>query len=154
MSHLASTRAAIVAKLAALDIGVVHDHEPYAASLPALQALYQDADSGRLNGWHVRRVATREVATAIGRSVETVVWRIRGYYALAEAEGSELAFDDQIEAIRDAFRDDPTLGGAVHDTAEGERGPTGIQVEDAGPVMFAGVLCHAATLSLTTMNAL
>lgn len=155
MSHLDATRAAIVAKLQALAIGVVHDHEPYVADLAGLKALYQDPDGGRLNGWYVRRVATRELASAIGRFVEIVSWQIRGYRALAEAEASELAFDAQIEAIRDAFRHDETLGGAVHDTAEGDvGGAAGIQLEESGPVLFAGVLCHAARLRLTTMNAL
>lgn len=151
----AATRAAIAAKLAALGIGVVHDHEPYAADLSRLKALYQDPASGRLNGWFVRRTATHEFGTALGRFVERVTWQIRGYYALNEADGSELAFDAQIEAIRDGFRVDPTLGGAVHDTSDGEEGgAAGIQVDESGPVLFAGVLCHAATLRLTTMNAL
>ncbi|MCB1908811.1 MAG: hypothetical protein KDH15_15705 [Rhodocyclaceae bacterium] len=153
MSQLEPTRAAIVAKLAVLGIGVVHDHEPYAATLAALQALYQDPDSGRLNGWHVRRVATRELSAAIGCYLEYVSWQIRGYFALSEADGSERAFDAQIEAIRDAVRADPTLGGAVGNTAEDDD-EAGVQVQESGPVMFAGVLCHAATLRLVTINAL
>lgn len=155
MSTLETARAAIVAKLAALAVGVIHDHEPYAADVARLKALYLDPAAACLAGWFVQRTATREVRTAIGRSVEFVDWRIRGYRALSEADASELEFDARIETIRDAFRGDPTLGGAVADSSNGEdEGPEGVQLEESGPVLFAGVLCHAATLRLTTMNVL
>lgn len=148
MVALADIRAAIAATLRAVpNIGVVHDHEPYLKTEAKLRELY--VEGGLLLGWHFRRVATREVSPAIGRAIERHAWQIRGFMAFNDAGTSEVAFDDLIEAIRDAFRADETLGGAAS-TIDDEA--AGIQVEDSGPVMFCGVLCHSARLALTTTN--
>lgn len=148
---LDTARAAIVAQLNAIpDIGRVHDRERYVADMVGLKALYV-ADIGgqqQLRGWYVRRVATPQTSRALGRYERTYAWHIRGFMALSDAEASELAFDALIEAICARFRADETLGGAVASTViEGE---AGIQVKESGPVLFAGVLCHAATLTLAT----
>lgn len=155
---LSAIRAAIVAKLAAVpDIGRVHNYERFAAHEKQFRELYATAE-GRILGWHVRRVATREVSGAVGISMQVVTWRLTGVMALADAGASELAFDDRVEAVRDAFRADETLGGVVADicdltAGEGEK-EHGIQVERSEPVMFAGVLCHRVQLALTTSNPL
>jgi hypothetical protein len=67
---------------------------------------------------------------------------------------SELTFDDLIESVRDAFAQDETLGGTVDQCSEpgNEDGESCIQLDDAGPVMFGGVLCHACRLGLTTVR--
>lgn len=151
MNRVETIRAAIVAKLAAVpNVGMTHDHEPYAKDLRALQALYAyPIDGGQqLRGWFVQRVATPEMSLAIGRNWRDVKWRIRGYMALAEEAGTELAFDALIEALCDAVRGDETLGGVCASTVTDQA--AGLQLVNAGPVMFAGVLCHAAELSLTT----
>lgn len=133
-------RAALVAKLKSVaGIGVVFDYERYAKDEKAFRELY--ASGGKVLGWHIRRVARRE--TAIFNEV-SVTWEIRGFYGLADGEASELAFDDLIDAIGDAFRADPTLSGVFmypHD--EDQPVP---ELVDSGPVVFAGVLCHSARL--------
>ncbi len=76
---------------------------------------------------------------------------MRGYLAFRDAISSELIFDDLIERMRDAVRVDGSLGlpGLLGSSVADERG---VQVESAGPVYFAGVLCHSAALRLKTRN--
>jgi hypothetical protein len=151
MTTLAAHRAAIVATLRAVaNVGHVHDEEPYAREQAAFQSFYAWADGTgkkQLRGWYVVRTATRETTLGVGRVVNVHTWRIRGFMAL-QPPGSGVAFDDLVEAMRKPFRDDETLGGVC------EPGPTqpqtGLQVVDSGPVMFTGVLCHSATLTLQT----
>lgn len=146
---LEAVRAAIVARLRAVPgVGVVHDHERYVADQEGLAALY--VSGAQLLGWYVRRLRSLETSPALGRYVETTAWRIQGFMGLADADSgaSELAFDALIESIREAFRTDETLGGMVASTVTDDA--AGIQVEQSGPVMFCGHLCHGATLSLTT----
>lgn len=155
MSVLQQHRAAIVAALAAVpEIGHVHDRERYAANEGQFRALYLYTPPGgqpHVRGWWVRRVATREHSPCIGRAINAHTWQVRGYMAFADAEASELRMDELVEAFRARVRDDPTLGGVCQpgpqDSAE-----DGVQVTDAGPVRFAGVLCHSIVLQLTTWS--
>ena len=142
----AAIRAAIVARLQSVPgIGRVHAYEPYAASDAPFRELY--AIGGKILGWHLRRVGRREVNDE--NEVHTD-WEIRGFMALADGGASELAFDALLEAIFDAWRADPTLGGlAMWPKDEGSFVP---DLADSGPAMFAGVLCHAARLRLLTRH--
>lgn len=150
MTPLQDLRAAIVAKLTGIaGIGVVHDRERYAHAMDALKALYVPAGEQQLRGWFVRRLGIRETGAVANRSIQTITWRIQGVMALDDAARSEIAFDNLIETIGDTFRADPTLGGLAR-TPKPEDDDAGVQVVDSGPVMFAGVLCHAARLALTT----
>ena len=153
-------RAAIAEKIFAIDPQIaVHDYERNAKDMSALAALYKSGDPAapRLNGYHVRRVATREVFVDTGRWCVWHRWRIRGVMGMSDANASEKLFDEQIEAIRVAFRDiegqvtDP-LGKLILGTIDDKSGEAGIQVLDSKPVMFAGVLCHWAELGLATQH--
>lgn len=142
----AAIRAAIVAKLQTVaDIGRVHGYERYSATDKTFRELYVTGDT--LSGWHVRRVARKEDAAY---NQATTTWELRGIRALVDAEASELAFDAVIDGICAAWRDDPTLDGAVLYP----RGEEAVVPElvDAGPVLFAGVLCHSARLRLITRH--
>ncbi|HMX15549.1 MAG TPA: hypothetical protein PKD29_01785 [Rhodocyclaceae bacterium] len=142
-------RAAIVARLRTVPgVGQVFDYERYAASEGAFRALYAPG-GGRVLGWHVRRVARREVTD---ENVVHTDWEIRGFMALDDAGRSEIAFDTLIDAILDAWRADPTLGGLVFWPKDD--GPFVPDLADSGPAMFSGVLCHAVKLKLTTRHAL
>lgn len=146
---LAIIRAAIVAKIETVaGIGRVHGYERYAVQQEAMRQLYLDGEA--VDGWFVRRVQTIERGGAIGRYLEDHRWVVRGFRSLVDAEASELAFDATIEDMRDAFRADETLGGVIDSTLVGDL--AGLQVDDSGPVMFAGVLCHAAQLTLWTRS--
>jgi hypothetical protein len=155
MSTLAQIRAAIVAVHAAIpNIGIVHDHERYARSEDKFRQLFvvdpAGADPKQIRGWWWRRIATeaRELDTVTVCEVHT--WECRGYMALNDDQDSELAFDDLVEAFRDAVRADPTFGGVCVGNPMGEA--EGVQVIAAGPVMFCSVLCHSAVLQLKTWS--
>jgi len=148
---VADVRAAIVTRMQTVaNIGVVHPYERYATDLAKLKALY--GYNGAIRGWFVRRPGTSETANVQGRSVEQIRWRLQGYMTLNDAEQSELTFDDLIEGLRNAFAADETLCGTVQQCTDPSNpdGESCIQLDDAGPVMFGGVLCHAARLRLTT----
>ena len=147
---LATHRAAIVALLGGVaDIGQVHAFERYAREESAFRTLYLYTPAGgeqQVRGWQVSNTAIDEHSNGRGRVVNTYTWRIRGFMSLADAQASELTFDALGEAVRAAYRADPTLGGIAQpdDTLDG------IQKADAGPVLFCGVLCHSALLNLNT----
>jgi len=147
-------RAAIKAKVAGVaGIGQVHDYERYLKDQSKLAALYQSsAQAGaRLYGWHIRRVRTFETLIDTGRNYADHFWRMRGFMSIEDADATEKKFDVQIEAIRAAFRADPTLAN-ICDThfQEANANQGGVQLEESEPVLFCGVLCHAARLSLIT----
>ena len=152
---VATIRAAHKAKLLTVaNIGVVNDYERYSKDQSALQAQYVAMIAGakQLRGWNIRRVKTQEKSPDVaGPSVVTHTWDFRGYMALDDSAASEKTFDDLIEAIRDAYRGDENLGGAVSTTVM-EDGTAGVQVIESVPVLFAGVLCHSARLRTFTRH--
>lgn len=151
MPTLDEIRAAIKAKIESVaDAGKVHDYERFADKLNDLKTLYIAGD-GKLRGWHVRRFSTRETSAAIGTYVVTHRWQIRALQAIEDGDASEKAFDTRIEALRTAVRDDEGLGRTDLTTVLDD-GTAGIQVDDSGPAMFAGVLCHFARLTLYTRH--
>lgn len=151
---LAQLRAAIKAKVVAVaNMGQVHDYERFVKEPSKLAQLYKSsAQTGdRIYGWHIRRTQTVERLTDVGRNYEDHAWRLRGFMSLDDADATEKKFDDQIELMRDAFRADLTLGGLC-DThfKEANGNVAGLQLEESEPVLFCGVLCHAAKLGLVT----
>ena len=149
MSKLQDHRDAIVAKMNSVaNIGIVHSFERYAAREKDFRDHFMSG--GEIRGWVVRRIRTIEKAATIGRWDQTFIWEIRGYMSLDDDGQSELVFDELVEALRDAFRTDETLGGAVDTTIVPER--AGLEVQGSGPVMFAGFLCHSVRLALTTTS--
>ena len=159
-STLSAARSALLTVLGAVPaIGIVHSRERFASSEADFRKLYQytpsEADDAfgtdpHIRGWYVRRTATTEV-NANGRILNEHRWLIRGYMAFKDAVESELIFDDLVERIRAAVRVDTTLGlpGMLGGSTQEERG---VQVASAGPVMFAGVLCHSAMLEMSTRS--
>lgn len=150
---IALVRAAIADRLASVDdIGVVHAYERYANDLAGLKQLYWSAAHNQVRGWFVRRFATRESGNIQAHTVEQARWRIVGVMSLGDAAGTELVFDELLERVRNAFAADETLGGTVAQCTDpdSQSGDSCIQIDDAGPVMFGGVLCHGARLRLTT----
>lgn len=138
------------------DMGNVHTYERYVREEAKFRELYvyeTSAGVQHLRGWWLRRTATQEHSLGVGRNVEVHTWQIRGYMALNDVDGSEHEFDALIEALRDAVRADPTLGGVCEQSPLGEGDATdGLQVVDSGPVLFCGVLCHSALLEIRTWS--
>ena len=161
MSTVADTRAALLALLRTVAaVGVVHPCERYASNEAAFRAayLYKHSDPGadafgadsHIRGWYIRRTATAET-TANGQIMNEHTWQVRGYMAFKDAIESELIFDALVERMRDAVRIDTSLGlpGLMGAQPFQERG---VQVAGAGPVVFAGVLCHSAALEFKTRH--
>jgi hypothetical protein len=149
MSHR-EVRAAIAAVLERVpDIGVVLEFTAYADREADMAALYTvpTASGRQVRGWRIRRVSQRQTAIGSNYVIETS-WRVEGFLSLSGGGATELDLDDLVDAIDDAFRADETLGGTVEGLDFGDQ--AGLQVEDLGPLMFAGVLCHGARLGLNT----
>lgn len=157
MPALAAIRDAIKARLTGIvGIGKVNDFERYAQQMSALKEQYVfDTGGGvmQLRGWHIRRVRRREIYVDLQRWAIVNDWQLRGFMALDDAAASEKAFDDLIEAVCDAFDTAPDLlnpPDPVEVVLDEEQ--AGVQVPESGPVMFAGVLCHSARLTLATRH--
>ena len=153
-------RAGLVALLAAVpDVGIMHERERYAKDEAAFRALYLyqpapgDPYAGgepHIRGWWLRRVASEAVSTTVASVLDTHTWELRGFMAFNDAAGSELVFDRLIEDMRDAVLVDPSLGGVADPGPLGE--DEGMRVIEAGPVRFAGGLCHTAVLQTKTWS--
>jgi hypothetical protein len=137
MSYAAIRDAIVTLVQGVSGIDLVYGYERFASDLSALRALY--ATNGTLHGWNVTRASTAAIWLTNTSTQRRHRFVIRGYYALDDTAASEQTFQGLIEAIEAAVRNDDTLGG----TAE-IAGP--LQVQQVGPVMFAGVLCHQAEL--------
>jgi hypothetical protein len=137
---LADIRAAVKAILETVPgIGLVYEYERYAKDAAGMRALF--VSGGLLHGWTITRDRT---LSSYRTNVQTERHHrlvIRGYYGLSDGDASELTFQGVIEAIEETFRSNDTLNA----TAEVSQP---LQVERVGPVLFAGVLCHFAELSI------
>ena len=155
MSTLSQHRSAIAAALSSVpDVGIVHARERYAGDNAKFAALYLYTPAGgkpHIRGWWLRRSSTAEHSPNVGRSVNVHTWTVRGYMAFTDADATELVLDDLVEQFRALVRADPTLGGVCQPGPVGDEAD-GVQVTDAGPVNFAGVLCHSVVLQLKTWS--
>jgi hypothetical protein len=132
------------------NVGLVHTYERYAADLATLKTLY--VANGQLLGWYIRLLKTQRASPGRGRTAILHTWRIRGFMAFDDAAQSELTFDALVESLQEAFTAHETLDGVVGATSFPEQNVDGLQRDDSGPVMFAGVLCHSALLTLNTLH--
>ena len=120
-------------------IGEVHDYERYHTDAAKLRALH--VTSGRLHSWTITRTRTQAEYRTNVQTERRHTFVLRGYYALDDVNASEKTFQTLVESIEAAFRSNDTLSGSCE-----LAGP--LQVERVEPVLFAGVLCHFAELSL------
>lgn len=145
-------RAALYATIQGVpNIGVVHAYERVSNDLAKLKELYFSRPHNQIRGWFIRRVRVREIGLMQTRYLEVTDWQIRGFMAIDDAAATELTMDTLIEALRDQLRTNNTLSGTVLKQGLLQNGAErGLQLEDFGPYMFGGVLCHGARLGLTT----
>ena len=142
------------------DVGRVHAYERHANDDRALERLYQVEADGPLLGWFVRRVSfTGERIGRAGNWRVRTVWLIRGYMALDDAASSELTLDALMDRMAQRFRvalrkaeEAKLLAPALVASEPPPQPGDGLELQNAEPVMFAGVLCHSARLSLTTIH--
>ncbi len=131
-------------------IGVVHDYERWAADWNKFLELYKDQD-GRINGWITTRTATPEKWLTNIKYLRVYELTTRGIYGLKDEDATELIFQDLIESICDAFRNNTTLNNTCETIAPefgSLAGRSGIQVEIVEPRSFGSVLCHYCELRL------
>lgn len=148
---LTQIRDAIAAKVAGVsNIGKVHKFERFAKGEKDFRAMYDH--NGQIRGWNIRRIARTETSPALGTLNVVNKWRISGFVSLEDSAESELVFDGLVEGLCAAFRADETLGDLIAGTVLENPNVAGLQVEDSGPVMFAGVLCHSARCILYTWH--
>lgn len=146
---MSAVRTAIVGLLGGVTgIGQVHGYERYSHQEQAFRALY--ATGGAVRGWFVQRSGFRRRQLGSGRELLTETWMVTGFMSLVDADQSELEMDGLVDRISASERADPTLGGVARGLPVD--GAAGFQLLDAGPVTFAGVLCHRARLSLLTQR--
>jgi hypothetical protein len=148
-----TTRAAIKAKLESVpNIGMVHDRQRFSTRESEFKKLYFDETQKRICGWNFSRVRTLEYDDGLGQVRRSIEWKLYGFMSFDDKDASEIIFDDLVESIVQSFRADSTLGGTCLATKnlDLDEGPIGIQVDAITTVMFAGVLCHRAELSLLT----
>ena len=141
MSDHRIIRTVIAAVLAGLDAGPVHQFERYMKEKRSLVDAYTAGD--RLQGWYIQR---RSFLTANpqpdGTVLVTTRWRIRFFMALKDDDKSELIFDDLLDAALAATAESSELQKVVRRLSQP------LRLEEEGPVLFAGVLCHSADMSL------
>lgn len=151
MSGHGRIRAALMTLLQTVPgIGRVHNYERFSKSPQDFQKLYQDGND--ILGWYVRRQSYRELPFTSTRNRVRTRWVLQGFAGLVDGKATELAFDNLIDAIAEAVRARPVLydaegKGLCHTVTDDG---AGLQLEESGPVMFAGVLCHGARFGLTT----
>lgn len=153
MPTQADIRAAIAAKIESVaDTGIVHEFERYAKTASELKTLYLTGD--KLLGWNIQLVTRRRKQPGLGRWIVTITWRLTAYQSFEDASASQIAFDVMVESVDRAFRDDVSLGGllSIGTVIEEQDDLQGMQLDDAGPVLFCGVLCHSARCTLMTKH--
>ena len=123
------------------DIGKIQPFERYAREPATLKNFY--IKEKELCGWYVRRTSVREEAWTSGRNKVFQDWQIVGFMGLSDADASEILFNAKIDAIRRAFRTCALQ--SADETGE-------VQVSAIQPVMFCGILCHTAELTLQTVS--
>ena len=151
MPTLTQIRDAIAAKMETVaNIGPVHKFERFAKGEKDFALMYKF--NGQIRGWNIRRIKRTSNSPALGITNVVNMWRISGFMSMHDADQSELAFDGLLEDLCAAFRADETLGGLIAGTVLENPVVAGLQIEDSGPVMFAGVLCHSARGILYTWH--
>jgi hypothetical protein len=120
------------------DTGIVHQYERWTADWGKFITLFK-ATSGEILGWEISRSAAPGIYLNTVEEQINHRYLIRGYMGLQDATETELSFNEKIEAIRDAFRSDMTLGGM-------NELPVGFDCRLIEPRSFGSVLCHYAEI--------
>lgn len=124
----------------------VHAYQRLASDWGGFLKLFRTGEN-KIHGWNVTRIGTDERLNTSCGSARYHLFAFRGYMGVDDSAASELAFQQVIENICEAFRRDMDLAGAAdpgYDDAYQDIGV--VQVETVEPRMFGSVLCHSAEL--------
>jgi len=153
---LAAIREKIKAILAGVDgLGVVHDYDRWSNDWNKMLGHYKDAE-GRINGCAFAREKWQERQQTMGETETAHIFVFRRIMGLQDDRATGIAFDDHLEDLRAAFRDQETLDGECR-TINPDWGPmegaVGLQGDTIEPRMFGNVLCHVAECRLCVIEA-
>ena len=144
---LSDVRTAITDALNAADVGVFYPKERFSKNQGNLKAFYGVANSDEISGGYIR-LKRRKRSNLYGPRTQTsYTFDVVFFASFVDESDSQSQFEDAIEALDEAFSNDPLLGELADDLDEGEQ--TGLILDDQTPVMFCGVLCHQARMRLT-----
>ena len=131
-------------------IGTVHEYERWANDWKGFLELFKTS-ANVINGWMITRRKTPERWRTAEEYERVFEFAILGVYGLKDDDATEKTFQDLIEAICAAFRQDPDLGGAcetTHPEFGSLAGRSGVQVEVVENRVLGSVLCHFCVLRI------
>ena len=155
MSEAAIRNTLKLALEAVTDIGIVHDYERHATTWDKFLELFK-TEIGRkeqIRGWTIgyqgMPVAEREAFRAGSKTgiSRTHRFQIMGIMGISDKDESEKTFAALAEDVCDALDDDDTL----HSSTYIHTSPAVLAFD---PSPFAGVLVHAAVISIDIIEAI
>lgn len=136
-------------------IGIVHDYERWTNDWNTLLTRFKDSNS-RINGICFSREKWQERQSTAGETEVAHVFLFRRIMGLKDEQTTGITFDDNLDAIRSAFRGNKTLNGTCL-TIDPDWGPmegaVGLQGDLIDIRMFGAVLCHVAEMRLCAIEA-
>ena len=123
-------RAKIKAIIAAVtDIGKVHDYERYANDWETLVTYYLATGIGASNdemlrGWNISLAEVRQEEETFGTSGDKAItydYKIRGFYAVSDADASEKTFVTLALAVLAALDADPNLHSGLYESGSSSK---------------------------------
>ncbi|MAD76690.1 MAG: hypothetical protein CML20_18195 [Rheinheimera sp.] len=142
---LEQLRAAIVAVLNGANIGTFYPKERFSKNMNTLKDMYGQGEG--IAGGYIRLKRRKRQNPYATRTTKTYTFDVVFLQSFVDEDSSQVAFEDAIDALDDAFAVDPLLSDLVDDLDDGD--DTGLILDDQTPVMFCGVLCHQARMHLT-----
>ncbi len=118
--------------------GTVHDYECWIVNTDEFLEQFRDAASGWVMGWEITRTQVKTERMG-GMYKVTSKYRLKGYYALQDADATEEALQAIVDALIAAF-----LAAKI----PGTQGRTLPRAKRIGVRMFGTVLCHHAEIVL------
>ena len=133
----------------------VHDYERWTNDPATLLTLFKPVGEAHLRAWVFKPVQAIERPWNLTARVVLRPFLFRYVYSLVDGEASEKVALVEIEAVRAAFRADPTLAGrcmTTSPTVGAFKGLAGLQLEKQEHVFLGGVMCHYAELRMVAQE--
>lgn len=134
--------AAVKAKMESVaDIGIVHDRVRLALSESVFRELFKDPNNERILGWTITRESGSESDISVHGTSDQHLLVLRGWMGIDDATETETTFQQRIEDVRTAFRQDRTINGsAIYSDP--------VQVRLVTQGLLGSYLCHYCELTL------
>jgi hypothetical protein len=123
-------------------LGIIHPYERYAKAWDRFLALLTDPATQTIRAATITRESGTGQRVAPSGADRYPVYVVRLYWALNDANASEVAFDEAVEAAQTALAQDVRLGGLADLVDEPK-------LRRQEPRMYGAVLVHYAEIALT-----